>query len=364
MGSTARAAVGRPRRWLAISLGLCALTVLAGCGENVTAVRATSPAVGEPLVISSASASMPPSGGQTTHAHGSATSRPATTTSGSPSTSTPTDLRSGSAPGTASHATNPSSGSAPGTASHATDPSSGSVPGTTSPTTQSSTSAPPSTAGTAACVTSAAQFNCGPFVYPQIQGTSSNPTVGNNVWNPISGWQQTLYANNPGNWSIVSNMPAGNTAVASYASSSAQFNNEPLSDFKGLSSSFSETMNATSQTSAWAMYDVWLTNSGKANEIMIQHDFANNGPCGPDATATFDGQSWNMCNFGSAIAWKLPGSEQSGSVDILAMLTWLENNGYISKSTELSAIGYGWEVASTGGHPETFTVSSYSITTS
>jgi hypothetical protein len=210
-------------------------------------------------------------------------------------------------------------------------------------------------------VTSAAQFNCGPFDYPQIEGTSSNPTVGNNVWNPISGWQQTLYANNPGDWNIVANLPAGNTAVVSYPSSSANFNNKPLSDIKELSSSFAETMNANNQTSAWAMYDIWLANSGRASEIMIQHDFANNGACPTAATATFGGQTWNLCDFGNSFAWKLPGNEQSGTLDILAMLTWLQDHGYLSKSSELGAIGYGWEIASTGGGRETFSVSKYTI---
>ena len=159
-------------------------------------------------------------------------------------------------------------------------------------------------------------------------------------------------------------MPAGNTGVVSYPSSQALFNNKPLSDFKELQSSFAETMNATSQTSAWATYDIWLTNSGTAHEIMIQHDFANNGACGPDANATFNGQNWYLCNFGGMIAWKLPGNEQSGTVDILAMLTWLKDHGYISTSSELGSIDYGWEIASTGGRPETFTVSNYSMTAS
>lgn len=219
--------------------------------------------------------------------------------------------------------------------------------------------------GTAACVTSAAQFNCGPFVYPQIEETSSNPTVGNNVWNPISGWQQTLYANNPGSWSVTANMPSGNTAVVSYPSSGSQYGNRALSSFSRMYSSFSEKMDANGSTSAWASYDIWL-NGGK-NEVMIQHDFANNGACsGPSATFGGSGgvpvQQWTLCGpWGSEYAWKLAGDEQSGSVDILAMLTWMVNHGYLPNSSTLSSIGYGWEIASTGGQPETFTVSRYSI---
>lgn len=223
--------------------------------------------------------------------------------------------------------------------------------------------------GTAACVTSAAKFDCGPFTYPGIQGTSSNPTVGNNVWAPINGWHQTLYANNPGDWSVVANMPAGNTGVVSYPSSGSSYGERKLSSFSAMYSSFTENMNANGSTSAWAAYDIWL--NGGQNEVMIQHDFANNGPCGPDATATFGGsggvpsQRWYLCKYGSELIWKLnSGSETSGSVDILAMLKWLESHGDLPSDSTLGLIGYGWEICSTGSQPETFKVSRYSITTS
>jgi hypothetical protein len=225
----------------------------------------------------------------------------------------------------------------------------------------------PATGGTgAACTTSAQKGECGPFAYPQIDGTSGNPSVGNNVWAPISGWQSTLYANNPGNWWVIANMPAGNTAVVSYPSSGSNYG-RALSSFSSLYSSFSENMNATSATSAWAAYDIWL--NGGSNEVMIQHDFADNGACsGPNATFGGSGgvpvQHWYLCQFGSELVWKLTGDEQSGSVDILSMLTWLESHGYLQKNSTLESIGYGWEIASTGGANEKFQVNSYSISAS
>jgi hypothetical protein len=199
------------------------------------------------------------------------------------------------------------------------------------------------------------------------------------VWNEISGWQQTLYATSPGQWSVTANMPAGNTAVVSYPSVGANYGEttdvpEPLSSFSSIYSSFTENMNATSQTSAWAAYDIWLgqgSSSDSTNEVMIQHDFANNGACTAVATATFGGsngvpeQNWDLCQFGTELVWKLTGgNEQSGSVDILAMLTWLVNNGYLPSDAGLWSIGYGWEICSTGGVNENFQVSSFSLTTS
>jgi hypothetical protein len=137
-------------------------------------------------------------------------------------------------------------------------------------------------------------------------------------------------------------------------------------------------MNATSGTSAEAAYDIWLNNWN--NEVMIQHDmYSRGGPCGPVlASPTFGGrdgvpvQAWNLCQYGSEIIWQVPPSgngnqygEQSGSVDILAMLVWLENNGgYLPQGSNLTAIGYGFEICSTGGVAENFQISAFSITSS
>jgi len=172
-------------------------------------------------------------------------------------------------------------------------------------------------------------------------------------------------------------MPPGNTAVVSYPSVGANYGQisgdaAPLSGFSSLYSSFSENMNASAATTAWATYDIWLGSSSgskSTNEVMIQHDFANNGACTAVASATFGGsagvpvQKWNLCKFGSELVWKLTGAnERSGKVNILAMLDWLVAHRYMATDTGLFSIGYGWEICSTGGLSENFHVSSFSIT--
>jgi len=245
-------------------------------------------------------------------------------------------------------------------------------------------------ATTFSCTTSAQQGECGPYTYPQIEGLGSDNqrrfSVGNNMWNAISGAHSTLYAINPGNWMVTANMPAGNTAVVSYPSLEADYHLETakgiwyeqqLSSFSELVSSFTETMNANHGTRAWAAYDLWL-NGGK-DEVMIQHDFVGNGPCNYEAVARFGGsngvpsQLWGLCVFGSERVWKLaaPGSkvgstgtvsETTGTVDILGMLTWMEEHKYLPAKTTLGLLGYGWEIASTGGVNENFQVSAFSVT--
>ena len=237
---------------------------------------------------------------------------------------------------------------------------------------------------TARCVTSTAKGSCGPYLYAAItDGRNSDaqspgpfgflPTVGQNVWNPIPGWSQTLTATDPGNWYATANMPIGNTSVVSFPNTGQQIswvNNvpPPLSSYTSIYSSFSENMNTTSRTDAEAAYDIWLNNWN--NEVMIQNDFSALRPrCSTIAsTATFGGsggvpvQNWNLCTYGSEIIWQLDDrNEQSGSVDILAMLTWLVRHRYLPQRTGLTAISYGFEICSTGGRPERFKVSRFSI---
>jgi hypothetical protein len=231
----------------------------------------------------------------------------------------------------------------------------------------------------ATCTTGAALGNCGPYSYPQVTGMTavSGISIGNNVWNPVSGWAQTLHATSPGNWSVTASMPAGNTTVVSYPSLQADYvqgasTSVPLSDYASVYSSFTETMNSTSQTSAWATYEISIgqgSGTSAVASVMIENDLAD-GACSGGTTATFGGsggvpvQSWHLCNWGSELAWELNGgNEASGTVDVLAMVKWLVSHGDLPQDAGLFAISYGWQIASTGGQNENFQVSRFSVTT-
>jgi hypothetical protein len=81
------------------------------------------------------------------------------------------------------------------------------------------------------------------------------------------------------------------------------------------------------------------------SHTMIQTDFIGDSlrpRCGIDgdviATVPFGGsngvpvQNWNPCQFGSELIWQLPTgiNDATGSVDIMAMLTWLESHGNVA----------------------------------
>jgi hypothetical protein len=347
--------VKKKQIWPAIAV--CATTVvLAGCGP--VTLRAT----GGPTFANP------------THSQPPRTSSP--TPSPDPTKSSPSPDPTTSSPSPDPTMSSPS----PDPTSPSASPSSPNPSPSPSPT---SPSPSPSSSGTA-CVTSVAKGTCGPYDFAGIATSSGNNTyVLNNMWNAQSGTTQTLTANGPGSWSVVADSkPAGYTGVQTYPDTQQIYtttSNAPdaLSNFSSLTSSFTETMNTVSSTDAEAAYDIWLgqnTSTNYADEVMIWNDQANRGTCGGatvQANANFGGsngvpnQNWTLCKYGSSeLIWYLTSSnEQSGTVDVLSMLTWLESHGYLPAGSGLNQIDYGFEICSTNG-PETFSVSQFAIKSS
>ena len=229
--------------------------------------------------------------------------------------------------------------------------------------------------------TSASNGVLGPFVYPKITNTNGyNTYVGNNMWAAGgSGMIQTLTAADPGRWYVVAKAPARNTGVLSYPNTQQLFNNwsgsgwngsgtktdTPISRLKQLTSTFAENMNATPGTNAEAAYDVWLSGTSGPTEIMIWADNANRGTGGATqiGTGTFVGEKWTLLQYhGGEVIWSSNANKQSGTVDILAMLRDLQSRRLVSSGAAIGQIDFGFEICSTGGAAETFSVSHYSLT--
>jgi len=244
------------------------------------------------------------------------------------------------------------------------------TPATPTPTTASSS---PTQAG-AVCVTSDQKGHCPFGAYPGITGASTDPYVDQNVWGPIPGWQQTLYATDPGHWYVTANMPAGNTAVVSFPNTGF-FYNKALSGFSSIVSSFTDSIPARAGTNAEASYDIWFSNTGAVNEVMIQNDYSpGRAPSCGTWTATsvqFGGSNgvpvhpWDLCVSGSTAYWETAdGNMPSGTVDVLAMLRWLVSHGQLPAGVQLGGFSYGFEISSTGGVDENFQVSSFTAAAS
>lgn len=238
-----------------------------------------------------------------------------------------------------------------------------------------------STSASSGKSTSTSNGVLGPYVYPQITNTNGyNTYVGNNMWGAGgSGMTQTLTAVNPGEWYVVAKAPAGNTGVLSYPNTQQLFNNwsgggwngsgtqtdTPISRLRQLTSRFAENLNANSRTDAEAAYDIWLSSTSGPHEVMIWIDNANRGTGGATqiGTGTFGGQKWTLLRYGDGEAiWSRTANEQSGTVDILTLLQQLQFRGLASSGAAIAQIDFGFEICSTGGVPETFSVSRYSLT--
>jgi hypothetical protein len=239
------------------------------------------------------------------------------------------------------------------------------------------------------CQTSATGGICGPYNYTEVTGNDANNiNVQNACWNTsgyCNGSDQTLYATSPGNWYAVANFPSGNSSVQSYPNSDYYHVNTLVTSYSSMYSSFTENMGTIpSGSSAEAGFDIInMTNTGTSwNEVMIWNDVNNRGFGGcdswpPKAQVKFGGSygvpvnTWDLWSCGtSELIWQLDAGSsppthygfQSGSVDIYAMMMWLVNNGYLGRGTTFGQIEYGFEICSTGGVNQTFTVSDWTLT--
>jgi hypothetical protein len=232
-------------------------------------------------------------------------------------------------------------------------------------------------------VITAADGSTTPYDYQGITTSKGQDTyVINNVWRPVPGWNQTLYAWDPGDWHVVANMPAGSTDVLSYPCTqqyytTAQNTPEPLSNFARLTSSYAVTYSSlAAPNDVEAAYDIWtgIGASNFAQEIMIWNSNQTTPglpPAGsPVESTTIDGTSyqvWSTSGKGENAAGgtiTLLSDSKSQDVNILADLLWLEAHGYIPSGSGLNQINYGWEIRSTGGRDQAFGVSDFTISSS
>jgi hypothetical protein len=235
---------------------------------------------------------------------------------------------------------------------------------------------------------------CGPYTdHGIIMSNGFNTYDSTNCWShPGCGYH--LAAPDPAGtsatpWSVTATEAAGNTAVRAGPQEQQQTDNwcaaadtwdslvpggcgnglsdTPLSGLRLLRSGFAEVMPHNAGTIAEAAYDIWFSNAAH-NEVMVWVDNVNRGTGGArvDAHARFAGQAWTLENYGGEIIWSLNHSESSGTVRLLRMLRWLQHHTLpgqkapvLPANARLGLVNFGWEICSTGGRAEKFTVNRY-----
>ena len=234
----------------------------------------------------------------------------------------------------------------------------------------------------------ASDVTCGPYADKGIvMSTGFNTYDTTGCWaHPRCGYhlaapRRTAASAAP--WSVKATEPARNTAVRSYPDEQQLTNNwcgagwggcahpadTPLRGLRGLRARFGETMPHNARTIAQAAWDIWLSNAAH-NEVMVWVDNVHRGTGGArvDAHAKFAGQAWTLENYGGEIIWSLNHSESSGTVRLLPMLRWLQhhtlpgqNTPILPANARMGQVNFGWEICSTGGQAETFTIHHYSL---
>jgi hypothetical protein len=260
------------------------------------------------------------------------------------------------------------------------------------------TPTPSQTSAAFSCVTSLPTGNCpaGSDYKDKsniVMSNGFNTYVANNCWADPS-CKQTLSANSPQDWQVVSTEPSGNGSVRTGPELQQQTNNwctaektwdsqtqlgcanegpAPISALSSLSSTYAETMPHNSQTIAEAAYDIWTNYS---SDIMVWTDTVgrcNTGAFGSTllGTATISGKNFTVHRYGGAgaeIIFVEDGAggsgtcaqDSSGTVDLLGVLNWVQSRRLVSNMS-VSLIDLTFEICSTGGSPETFAVSEYTI---
>lgn len=184
----------------------------------------------------------------------------------------------------------------------------------------------------------------------------------NDVWGSGAG-AQTIWANSQTNWGVWSDQP--NTGgIKSYPHVGKDIG-RTLSALNSVTSNFS--VSVPSAGAFETAYDIWANGSGYEIMVWLNKTGAV-GPLGSQAaTATVGGSTWNVYsgNNGSNPVYSFlrTSNTSSGSVDILAVLRWIESKGWYG-NVVLSSIQFGWEITSTNATGENFSSGNFSVSNS
>jgi hypothetical protein len=203
---------------------------------------------------------------------------------------------------------------------------------------------------------------CGPYSDPNLAWSSGfNTYAGPDAWACGSNncGPTTFTAYSAENFSVTTNQAKGNGAVLMYPSAVQYTPNPVIGSLHSLTSDYSETMPTNSATIGWAAYDIFT--SGPEVMIQVEQDNACISCSTTIGHASFSGINFTVLQFGGEIIFVPDHAVPTGTMDILAAFNWLIANGHLKTTDTIGLISFGHEVCSTGGVPETFTVSRYTL---
>lgn len=210
--------------------------------------------------------------------------------------------------------------------------------------------------------------------YAAWRDPQSGLTVTQDMWDCQRGCgPQTLWADSSSSWGVVSNQAKGNTTVLTYPNVRHYFTQDggqpiPVREFGSLRADYRQSQPSSGDFES--AFDIWL--NGYKTEVMVWTDNQGQVPAGkPVATAAIEGQAWTLWRSpgnengspaGGTDSFVLHGNQAKGTVHVLALLDWLDQNRYIAATATVNDVEYGWEICSTNGRPENFTMLGYKLT--
>lgn len=192
--------------------------------------------------------------------------------------------------------------------------------------------------------------------------TNGTYTIYNDGWGANFD-SQTLWVNSATSWGVWS-LQTATSGVESFPNISRTFD-KSISSLSSATSSYNVTDPGSG--SYEAAYDIWTEDN--ANEIMLWVDVHGAvGPLGSDVgSLTLDGKTWTVYKgtngSNNVFSFVDTSAGTSNTVNILHILTWIQNTkGWMSNET-LGAVQFGWEIT-TENPGQNFAVNSYSASAS
>ncbi|WP_117210464.1 GH12 family glycosyl hydrolase domain-containing protein [Allorhizocola rhizosphaerae] len=220
--------------------------------------------------------------------------------------------------------------------------------------------------GTATPATAAVWESCGTWA----NWSEGGYNLYNNIWGSGAG-TQCIWANSHSNWGVTADHPA-TPGVKSYPNSERPNIRTRISGLKTLTSTFDVTV--PSGGAYATAYDIW---AGRSYEIMLwvnkqgsvapwadrYDDFGN--PIPRVSAVSLGGHTWDAFYNGGprgrhVVSLVRTANANAGTVDILACLQWIRNQGWIG-DISIEKVQLGFEISGSPGGMS-FTMNDYGVT--
>jgi hypothetical protein len=184
-------------------------------------------------------------------------------------------------------------------------------------------------------------------------------TIRNDVWGSGAGTSE-LHVTTYKNWYVHANHP--NTGGVKAYTQVAKAVNKKISALGTCTSTF--TVSVASSGAYTTAYDIWL-DSNKYEIMLWMNQHGAVGPIGSSAAnATVGGHTWDVHKGSNGsndvFSFVRSGNTSSGTVDVKAILQWIEKQGWVADAT-LGEVQFGFEITSSAGGLD-FKVTNYGVT--